>query len=196
MKKVVCLLIAISICVFSGCSVNRENKNSIESAQYYRIFDGEMPAEVTYKIYDSNGKTVLSETTDSALSITMLDENTVDINKSIGTGLAVHKYYSVTENEFSQEFSYVICSSKNMIAYINVPKENSLQDRTIVVQNIFDEEEYFKEFELNLSPVDTPVIEGNFNEYMSEINITYLCGESQEEVSQSLNLKQQVIINN
>lgn len=76
-----------------------------------------------------------------------------------------------------------------MIAYINVPKENSLQDRTIVVQNIFDEEEYFKEFELNLSPVDTPVIEGNFNKDMSEINITYLCGESQEEASQSLNLK-------
>ena len=76
-----------------------------------------------------------------------------------------------------------------MIAYINVPKENSLQDRTIVVQNIFDEEEYFKEFELNLSPADTPVIEGNFNKDMSEINITYLCGESQEEVSQSLNLK-------
>lgn len=87
MKKVVCLLIAISICVFSGCSASRENKNLIESAQYYRKFDGEMPAEVTYEIYDSSGKTVLSETTDSALSITMLDENTVDINKSIGQGL-------------------------------------------------------------------------------------------------------------
>lgn len=189
MKKVVCLLIAISICVFSGCSVSRENKNLIESTQYYSIFNGEMPAEVTYEIYDSNGKTVLSETTDSPLSITMFDENTVDINKDMGTGLAVHKYYSVTENKFSHEFFYVICSSKNMIAYINVPKENSLQDRTIVVQNIFDEEEYFKEFELNLSPADTPVIEGNFNKDMSEINITYLCGESQEEASQSLNLK-------
>jgi len=53
--------------VFSGCSVSRENKNLIESAQYYRKFDGEMPAEVTYEIYDSSGKTVLSETTNSAL---------------------------------------------------------------------------------------------------------------------------------
>lgn len=190
MEKAVCLLIAISICLFSGCSVNRENKNSIESAQYYSIFDGESPEEVTYEIYDSYGKTVFSETTDSPLSITMLDENTVDINKGMGTGLAVHKYYSVTENEFSQEFSYVICSLKNMIAYISVPKENSLQDRTIVVQNTFDEKEYYKEFELDLSPVDTPVIEGNFNEDMSEINITYLCGESQEEVSQTLTIKQ------
>lgn len=196
MKKVVCLLIAISICVFSGCSVNRENKNLIESAQYYSIFDGEIPAKVTYEIYDSNGKTVLSETTDRPLSITMIDENIVDISKGMGSGISIHKYYSVNEDEFSEDFSYVICSSKNMIAYINVTKENSLQDRTIVVQNIFDEEEYFKEFELDLSPVDTPVIEGNFNEDMSKINITYLCGESQEEVSQMLNLKQQIIINN
>lgn len=190
MKKVICLLIAISICVFGGCSVHSENKKLIESAQYYSIFDGETPAEVTYEIYDSNGNTVFSETTDSPLSITMLDENTVDINKGMGTGLAVHKYYSVTENEFSQDFSYVICSAKNMIAYISVPKENSLQDRTIVVQNIFDEKEYYIEFELDLSPVDTPVIEGNFNDDMSEINITYLRGESQEEVSQTLTIKQ------
>lgn len=188
MKKAVFLLIVISFFIFGGCSAQNENSKAIETAQYYSIIKEDDPATVTYKIYSADKEVVFSETTDRLLSITMLDENTVDINKGMGTGLAFHKYYSVTENKFSREFSYVICAKNNIVAYINIPKENSLENRTVVVRNIFDGNKYFKEFELGFSPVDTPVVNAEFNDNMSDLNITYLQGETQEEISQTLAL--------
>lgn len=190
MKKSVLLLIVFSFFMLGGCFAQKGTSNTIEKAQYYSIFKGDNPTEVTYEIYGSDGKTVFSETTDRPLSITIIDENTVDISKGEGTGLTLHKYYSVTQDKFSQEFSYVICSSNDLIAYIDISEESPLKNRKVVVQNIFNEEGFYKEFQLDFSHVDTPVVNGEFNEDCSELNITYLSGGTQTQITEDLPLNE------
>lgn len=49
-----------------------------------------------------------------------------------------------------------------LIAYIDVSKDQPMENRKVIVQNIFDKSILYKKFQLDFSDVDTPVIEENF----------------------------------
>lgn len=186
MKKILLLLVCILICFLSACSPNKE---IIESGKYYSIYkEKESATQVCYNIYNSNGETVLSESTSRPLTIEMIDNETVGIEIGMGTGISIHRFYNAKENVFSQDFSYVVANSNGLIAYIYVPKETPFENRKIVVQSIFDRDVFYKEFELDFSDVDTPVVEASFSKDGTSLQITYLSGEEQEQISTILNL--------
>jgi len=160
---------------------------TIDSNENYCIYKTS-ETQVCYEIYNSNGETVLSETTDKPLTINMLNDDIVDISIGMGTGLATHKYYSISKNLFSQEFLYALSNSNELIAYIDVPENHSFESRKVIVQNIFDKSAYYKEFQLDFSDVDTPLINAAFSEDETSLQLTYLSGEEETQTSKTLEL--------
>jgi len=106
----------------------------------------------------------------------------------MGTGITIHKYYNANENIFSGKFTNVLTNSDKLIAYIDVSKENPLENRKVVVQNIFDKSLFYEEFKLDFSNVDTPVIEAEFSKDGASLLLTYLSGEKQTQTSEILDL--------
>lgn len=202
MRKKICLIICIVAlsavaCTFHNDSNDNEfNKSSIEQSEDKEIIDSDKyyclyrlnTNEVFYNIYNASGEVVLSEKTDKPLTIGMLNADIVDISIVMGTGLTIHRYYSVEKNLFSEEFLYVLSNLNELVAYIDVPNEQPFENRKVVIQNVFKKDVFYKEYQLDFSNIDTPVIQANFLEDGTSLQIKYLSGEKQTEVIQNLKL--------
>ena len=196
MKKYLYLLVCVFFCFISACSPNKNVENSdpeqieiIDSGTYYRIYKGNIN-QVCYDIYNTEGEIVLSEKTDRPLQINMINDDIIDIEIGMGTGITIHKYYGVGENIFSQEFQYVLSNLDKLIAYIDVQTEKPFENRKVIVQNIFDKRLFYKEIQLDFSNVDTPVIEALFSKDGTSLQLTYLSGEEQTQIAVTLDLIQ------
>ena len=200
MKKYFYLLLSILIVFLSSCNPNNDFSDSsldsfkesegntiIDSEEFYCIYKNN-GTQVYYNIYNKNGEIVLNETTEHPLKINMLSDDIVNIEIGMGTGITTHKYYNIEKNIFSKEFSYVISDFEELVAYIDISKENPLENRRIIVQNIFDDKLFYKEFQLEFSNVDTPVIDSTFSNDGTSLTVTYLSGEKQMEISEVLYL--------
>lgn len=194
MKKYLCLFASVIFLLLSACSQNQikvgeqyEHREIIASGKHYSIYKGN-GTRLCYYIYDATGKTVLSERTDRPLKIDMLNDDIVDIEIGMGTGIIEHKYYGVEEGVFSQVFTYVLCNSDRLVAYIDVPTENPFEDRKVIVQDIFDKNLFYEEFQMDFSKNDTPVLDARFSSDGTSLQLTYLSGEKEVEMSTLLYL--------
>ncbi len=190
MKKFLCILFLFLFCFLTSCSINNNYSKQteiIDKGTYYCIYK-DNTSKIRYDIYNLEGDVVLSEKADRPLEIKMINEDIIDIKTGIGTGISLHRYYSVSHNIFSQDFSYVLSDCDNLIAYIGIPKENPMKKRKVIVQNIFDKNMFHREFELDFSRVDMPVIDAVFSNDAKTLKITYLTGEKQKQVSTTLDL--------
>lgn len=189
MKKYLYILLPVLFCFLTACSPysNLKQTQIIDSGKYYRIYK-ENDNQVRYEIYNPEGKIALSEKTDRPIEINTIGGDIIDIGIGMGTGITIHKYYNANENTFSEEFTNVLTNSDKLIAYIEVSKETPFENRKVVVQNIFDKNMFYKEFKLNFSNVDTPVIEAEFSKDGACLLLTYLSGEKQTQTSEILDL--------
>ena len=189
MKKYLYISLSVLFCFLTACSPysNLKQTQIIDSGKYYRIYK-ENDNQVRYEIYNPEGKIALSKKTDRPIEINMISDDTIDIGIGMGTGITIHKYYNANENTFSEEFTNVLTNSDKLIAYIDVSKENPLENRKVVVQNIFDKSLFYEEFKLDFSNVDTPVIEAKFSKDGACLLLTYLSGEKQTQTSEILDL--------
>lgn len=189
MKKYLYISLPVLFCFLTACSPysNLKQTQIIDSGKYYRIYK-ENGNQVRYEIYNPEGKIALSKKTDRPIEINMISDDTIDIGIGMGTGITIHKYYNANENIFSGEFTNVLTNSDKLIAYIDVSKENPLENRKVVVQNIFDKSLFYEEFKLDFSNVDTPVIEAEFSKDGASLLLTYLSGEKQTQTSEILDL--------
>lgn len=76
-----------------------------------------------------------------------------------------------------------------MIAYIEVPEEQPFENRQVVVKNVFDKELFYNEYELDFSKIDTPVLDASFSEDGTSLQLTYLSGNDQIEISKTLSIE-------
>jgi len=194
MKRILCLVICIFTCFMFGCSSNndtnesnREKREVIEEAEYYRVYKGTL-TEVCYEIYDTNGKVVLSKETDNLVEIDMLNNHIVLIKTGLGTGISNYKYYDASKGVFSQDYTYVLANTNDLVAYMEVPKENPMENRKVVVQNMFDKVLFYKEYQLDFARIDTPVIKALFLNNGTQIQLTYLSGEDQTKIITTLDI--------
>lgn len=128
MKKfiypIICFVMCILVACFLPASAACKGQNTakvIAADKYYSII-GKAPTCVKYNIYDRNGNTVFSETTDRPVKITRNGDNVIDIAKGIGTGITAHRFYNTEENAFSETFYGVISSSDRLVAFIDVDR--------------------------------------------------------------------------
>lgn len=200
MKKANCIIICIFLLFLTACSVSKSSNSSIfsrndsaiertliESSDYYKLYDNTLSE--TLEIYNNKGELVRTITTEEPISITMLNKSIIDISIGKGTGLTKHTYYSVKLDDFSDDFSYVICASNELIAYIGISKDG-LDNKTLIVQNIFNENRYYKEFIGAFDQVDTyelSSMSGEFSQDFSTLTVHYYI-KNQQQISKSFNL--------
>lgn len=202
MKKFYCITLLGILLLMSACSITVANnttshsevenytneKKLIESCEYYKIYDGILTK--TYEIYNAEGNLVYSETTDRPLSLTMINDSTIDISKGMGTGLAQHTYYNVKTDSFSDDFLYVICTNSDMIAYIGQSRDG-LDNRTLIVQNIYNTNYYYKEFVGVFAKADTydlSNVKGEFSDDVSKLTVHYFQNNSRERITSTFKL--------
>lgn len=156
----------------------------IDEQQYYKyVQTGQF--EYGYYIYDAN-KNIVEEQKGltNLLDLKLLNGNVVDIPLNWGTGLCEHRYYSAERDAFSKKYFFVSAYNNEKVAYL----DGSLQDRILVVQNVFDKTEYYKEFDLDFSTFITPVVEASFINNDSQLQVTYYSGEEETQRTDILDL--------
>jgi len=187
MKKLIAILLClVNVFALLSCEKNEteadETIKNIETTSSENSKENHTPKQYFkleqkgfgyyYEIYDKQGDVVLAKESSRPTEITMLGETIVDIKIGMGTGLAVHTYYDVEGNRFSEEYTYVAAASGNLVAYVD---GESLNDRTLVVRDIFDREIFYKSFCLDFAPaVDTPIESAVFTENENELEVVYL----------------------
>jgi len=190
LKKYLYLFVCVLFCCLSACSPYNDSKQLeiIDSGTYYRIYH-EVLTQVRYEIYNREGEVVLSDKTSRPLRINMINDDIIEIRIGAGSGVILRQYYSVSKNVFSQVFQNVFSNSDELIAYITIPKRKTMESRIVVVQNIFDKSLFYKEFQLELSNViGSPITKAEFSKDGTSLQVTYLSGEDQTQVSTTLDL--------
>ena len=122
----------------------------LEKMPYYQIRMTELGV-FTYEIYDKEGNCVLSDETLLSLNISMLRADIVDICIGKGTAAEAHRYYDVSTDRLSDEYSYVVATSAAAKLLAFVEKEGA-DKQILVVRDIFDDTAYSKEISLDFLP--------------------------------------------
>lgn len=167
MKKAAAILLAL-VCLLSAssCGTSGEGESTttdptpvetpapegteLEKMPYYQIRMTGLGV-FSYEIYNKEGTCVLSDETSSPLNISMLRADVVDICIGKGTGIALHRYYDVSTDRLSDEYSYVVATSAaaKMLAFV---EKEGADKQILVVRDIFDDTVYYKEIALDFLP--------------------------------------------
>lgn len=204
MKKLFCLLLIIDIIALCGCSetkINEENTEAvsqtetvsyvseiIEESDYYKItYNGDFT--YSYEIRDKSGNILLSDNSEKEEPhINMMDENTVKLWIQRGTGLATRftTYYNIEKGTVSDEFLYVLTEFDKNTVYVQY-REN---EHYVIIQNIFDKNEFYKEFKISdASPIADAITNAKISEDDKILTVTYHTGEDCLETKMLIALK-------
>lgn len=165
-----------------------ENIELIQSEKHFQIYKyKDAVNKHFYRILDSNGNTVISETTTRPLSVSITQDDIIDISISFGSGVCQHQYYDIDKNILSERFFDVFATSGELIVHMDVSKENSMENRILVIQNIFDKEVLFVEYKLDFSDYVIPIEKIEFLTNSNSLQITYYKGSEKELTTEILN---------
>lgn len=156
----------------------KEDLQIFSEEKHYKVFSLQQ-FKYTYQIFDKSKNIVYEETVNTFPEISMIGDEIVSWRINKGTGLVQCRYYSIKRDSVSNEFYYVATVSNEFIAYIKA--DDGFDNRKLVVQNIFDKEDLYKEYTLNFSQCDTPVLEASFLDEDKFLKIIYLSEESEVE---------------
>lgn len=170
----ICLLIFL----FGGCSDDGQDKG-YAITDLYQVTKN---SDGTYSCYftDRNGK-VLFEKQDAAREprVTRITPTLYEICTQTGTGLSTNwaVFCDAEKSLLSEPFYYVLTAKAQYV----VTGDYADGDHYIVVQDIFDKEQYYKEYKLeNVSPVAADyVVDCKIEK--NECIVTYLAGEDYTE---------------
>ena len=156
---------------------------------YYRIYKEPKPAVLGYDIFNKKGEIVRSSSEWRPLTIQMVNDSILEIRIGMGTGLQQCQYYDVENDLFSEEYVYVVARADRLMAYIEFSEEgSSMENRKIAVRDMFDQDRFYKEFPLDFSRVDTPVLKASFSDDKKSLSVVYLSGEQLTETAVILDL--------
>ncbi len=134
-----------------------------------------------YKVVDKNGTVLFSGETNTKLpKVTQVNTHTLEVTVQTGTGLATNwaVYCDVENSKLSETFQYVLMAQGDYVIYA---KSNN-GEPSVVVQNIFDKSEYYKEYVLtNCSPVAGDPVLSAKPDGEGRAVVTYLTGEDYKE---------------
>jgi hypothetical protein len=153
----------------------------------YKLYVGEDNYSYYYYIYKDN-MTVLDEggfKAGSSPNISMVSDNILELSKGIGSSTIYYKYYDVEKGLASKWYFSVVCANKEYIVYL----ESNLEgDRKLIIQNLFDEQTFYKEFgSFNFAKATDPVLECKFISD-TKIQILYQSGQEYEEITKVIDI--------
>ena len=161
-----------------------EDIEIIDQGNNYRFYKINGTFELGCDIYNSSKVIVFSERTQRPMIVSKIDSDLIEIRIGYGTGISGCRYFNVKTNQMSEEFLYVIANNGTKIAYL----DGAINNRKIIVKDIYKTNGNFVPFELDFSHEHTPVIEAEFSDDSSMLYITYMKGESYVTIVKTLNL--------
>lgn len=204
MKKLFCLFLIVVIITLCGCSeVKTDEENTepvsqtetvsyeseiIDESDYYKvIYNGNFT--YSYEIFDKSGNVILSDDSEKRTPhIDMLDENTVKLMIQRGTGIATRftTYCNIENGTISAEFCSVLNEYNENTVYVQYRDS----EHYVVIQNIFDKNEFYKEFKISdASHCADPFTKAEISEDGKTLTVTYLTGENYEETKSVISLE-------
>lgn len=142
-----------------------------ENSKYYKIVQEDNFIDLYY-IYSIDGKLLDEGSTDRPIQINLVSNEVIELRFGMGSGISSHKFYDIKNGIISREYQNVLLSSSSLCVHVDDSNLTKL-----VVEDIFDSEKYYKEFDLNLSKVPTPIEKIEFINNNTKIKISYLEGE-------------------
>lgn len=152
----------------------------IEEDTYYKILGNSDNNSFIYFVFDSNGKTVENgEVKARVPSISYVSDDIIEIRFHGGTFAELCKYYDINNDEMSENFWNPFLIEDGKIVYQS--------DEKLVVQDIFDENVFYKEFVVDMiltgAPESIEFIDGG-----KKLEIQYMKQSNYEEVTEVFDL--------
>lgn len=167
-------------------SENEKEDDSIEEAiiendKYFRIIDaGEQT--YPYSIYNADGKEVKSGVSYRIEpGIHYIDQETIEIHISAGTGIFYCVYYDIVNDRFSEWYESPVAAKYHRVAFLNYGGG----ERSLVVKDMFDEGSCYQEYFPDFAEAVFPVVSAVFTDE-DTLLITYMSGEFYEEKTKVL----------
>lgn len=141
----------------------------------------------SYKIVDKNGKVLfLNEAATREPKIEQVNTYILGLTSQTGSGLSTNwaVFCDVENSKVSETFQYVLMAQGDYVIYANY--ENG--ERSIIVQNIFDKSQYYKQHVLtNCSPVAADFAISAKPNGEGIAVVTYLTGDDYTETEITIN---------
>lgn len=204
----ICIIILILIvCIIIFVSLKKSKRNSIQGEkrinteetkskrakkQEYRVSNYNIEVEsynekdsVLYKytIYNAQGKKLYEDKDlNKEPVIEELDDGIISIGHSAGIGLYMVQYYDKSDARVSEFFTTPLDLKNRKVIYLN--KKN------LVVQDIFNKSNYYKEIRLNMADTVEPYSAIKSAEFIDDdmIRVVYLTGTDYKEVTETFHL--------
>jgi len=160
-----------------ACELLSDNREEaiIENEKYYKIIDaGE--GRYLYTIYNTDGEAVKSgETYRMGPGIHYIDQKTIEISISAGTGTFFCVYYDIVNDRFSEQYECPIEAKYNKVAFLNHTDGKTV----LIIKDMFNDGNCYKEYDLDFSFAVSPVLHAEFIDE-DTLLITYQSGDSYE----------------
>ena len=167
------------LCSCSSYSIVGQGKN-------YIITQSNKSHQYHYKILDNNGKTIEEEDISTYPKIQAVSDSIIEVQTGSGN-VVYRRYFNINDRKKSELFQNPIIMDYGKIVYASIKEGNII----LVVQDLFDSAYFYKEFELNFSPVAIPedaIINAQFIENGKKLRLKYLSGDDYVEKTEDLNL--------
>lgn len=156
MKYVLILSILIVLllcsCVTKANFVKNIDRNSFE------VVDDEN-SRYGFLIYDNDNSVLYRENNIEQPVYLTKNNSLITISIDYGTGLQSTRFFDLNTRMMSEEFWYVASNNDDLVAYI---AGDDLDNRTLVIRNIFDENEFFYQTNIDFARIDTPIKNAEF----------------------------------
>ena len=163
---------------------------SCDKSKYYKLLQNDDQSVFRHYIFDAEGDLIDSGSSEALPSFWSVGDCIMQLSVQDGTGPASNhaRYYDLKNSKKSKTFDYVLAANDEYV----VCADNRNSEHIIIVQDIFDKEKYYKEYELEdvSSTAADFAIDGYFDEE-GNINITYYSGENCEEIDHTIVLSTQ-----
>jgi len=194
-KKIIILLPLLLLFLFGGCNSNHTTQvqlNDInvtyKQGDNYIIYTNEEPATIfEYIIKDDDGHIMDSGYHNYRGSFDIFEkDNLLVMNYGMGGNSWYERYYDTTSGRISRFFERPVASSDELVAYFITDKDNEI---TLIVQNIFNPNEYHKEIRKNFSDYAIKnQATAEFTEDNAKLKLTYWTKPDNQKVTETIDL--------
>ena len=131
---------------------------------------------------------LLADESVSATSVVLEEypDNIVQVRVGAGTNAGNYWFYDIENGQVSDTFSNISAIKDRIIAYMDFVDD----DVRLIVRDMFDEEIYYKDFDINFSNLvilESILLDVDFLDN-DRIQVKYLSGTEREEVTETIEL--------
>lgn len=176
MKKLLILLVLIVILISCCCCIFESSVQSkgysdpivLECGDNYKVLKLS-PSEYCYEIYNNEGRLVDRKNVNNAIPSIEALEKLLVIKYYYGPGISEYCFYDLANENYSAKYQYVIIFDSEKIAYLS----GDLDNRAVVIHNIFDTKQGYVEKFLEFTAEPMPVSSAEYINNGTQLKICY-----------------------